>query len=66
MELRRILGVAKLRGATEYIVDMLDNLPENRKILVFAHHSHVIAALARHLGEYSPAVIGRQHHASGP
>ena len=57
MELRRILGVAKLRGATEYLVDMLDNLPENRKILVFAHHSHVIAALARHLGEYSPAVL---------
>ena len=57
MELRRMLGAAKLRGATEYIVDMLDNLPHNRKILVFAHHSHVIAALARHLGEYSPAVL---------
>lgn len=55
--LRRMLGAAKLRGATEYIIDMLDNLPEDRKVLVFAHHAHVIAALARHLGEYSPAVL---------
>jgi SWI/SNF-related matrix-associated actin-dependent regulator of chromatin subfamily A-like protein 1 len=57
MTIRRLLGAAKLRGATEYLVDMLDNLPENRKVLVFAHHAHVIAALARHLGEYSPAVL---------
>ena len=57
MELRRMLGIAKLRGATEYIVDMLDNLPSDRKVLVFAHHAHVIAALVRHLGEYSPAVL---------
>jgi SNF2 family DNA or RNA helicase len=57
MSLRRMLGAAKLRGATEYIVDMLDNLPANRKILVFAHHAHVIGALFRHLGEYSPAVL---------
>ena len=57
MSLRRMLGAAKLRGATEYIVDMLDNLPPDRKVLVFAHHAHVIAALARHLGEYSPAVL---------
>ena len=57
MSLRRILGAAKLRGATEYIIDMLDNLPPDRKVLVFAHHAHVIAALARHLGEYAPAVL---------
>jgi SWI/SNF-related matrix-associated actin-dependent regulator 1 of chromatin subfamily A len=57
MALRRMLGMAKLRGATEYIVDMLDSLPEDRKVLVFAHHAEVIAALSRHLGEYSPAVI---------
>jgi SNF2 family DNA or RNA helicase len=60
MGLRRMLGIAKLRGATEYIVDMLDNLPPNRKVLVFAHHAHVIASLARHLGEYSPAVLTGQ------
>jgi SWI/SNF-related matrix-associated actin-dependent regulator of chromatin subfamily A-like protein 1 len=57
MEMRRLLGLAKLRGATEYLVDMLDNLPDNRKVLVFAHHAHVISALARHLGEYSPALL---------
>jgi SNF2 family DNA or RNA helicase len=57
MTMRRLLGLAKLRGATEYLVDMLDNLPEDRKVLVFAHHAHVIAALSRHLGEYSPAVL---------
>ena len=57
MRLRRMLGLAKLRGATEYIIDMLENLPENRKVLVFAHHADVIASLARHLGEYSPAIL---------
>jgi len=57
MTMRRLLGLAKLRGATEYIVDMLDNLPEDRKVLVFAHHAHVIGALTRHLGEYLPAVL---------
>jgi SNF2 family DNA or RNA helicase len=36
---------------------MLDSLPDNRKVLVFAHHAHVLAALARHLGEFSPAVL---------
>ena len=57
MALRRMLGIAKLRGATEYLVDMLDALPYDRKVLVFAHHAHVISALVRHLGEYSPAMI---------
>jgi SNF2 family DNA or RNA helicase len=57
MALRRLLGAAKLRSATEYIIDMLDNLPEDRKLLVFAHHAHVIGALSRQLGEYSPAVL---------
>jgi SNF2 family DNA or RNA helicase len=55
--LRRMLGIAKLRGATDYLIDMLDNLPPDRKVLVFAHHAHVIGALTRHLGEYAPAVI---------
>jgi len=57
MSLRRLLGAAKLRGATDYIVDMLDNLPADRKVLVFAHHAHVIASLGRHLGEYAPAIL---------
>jgi SWI/SNF-related matrix-associated actin-dependent regulator 1 of chromatin subfamily A len=60
MRLRRLLGLAKLRGATEYIIDMLDNLPGDRKVLVFAHHADVISALARQLGEYSPAVLTGQ------
>ena len=57
MGLRRMLGLAKLRGATEYIIDMLDNLPADRKVLVFAHHADVISSLANHLAEYSPAVL---------
>ena len=57
MALRRMLGLAKLRGATEYIVDMLESLPDTRKVLVFAHHADVIATLNQQLGEYSPAVL---------
>src|SRR4029077_8308250 len=57
MKLRRLLGLAKLRGACDYIVDMLDTLPEDRKLLVFGVHTDVIAALKQHLGEYNPAVI---------
>jgi len=64
MTLRRLLGAAKLRGACDYIVDMLDNLPDDRKVLVFAHHAHVVAALARHLGEYFPAVLVGSHSAT--
>ena len=60
MKLRRMLGLAKLRGATEYLVDMLENLPPDRKVLVFAHHADVISGLKDHLGEYSPAVITGQ------
>ena len=60
MALRRMLGLAKLRGATEYIIDMLDSLPADRKVLVFAHHADVISALATHLAEYSPAVLTGQ------
>jgi SNF2 family DNA or RNA helicase len=36
---------------------MLDNLPADRKLLVFAVHTDVIRSLKEHLGEYSPAVI---------
>jgi SNF2 family DNA or RNA helicase len=57
MTLRRMLGLAKLRGATEYIDDMLNNLPPDRKVLVFAHHTDVVSALVNHLGEYLPAVL---------
>ena len=57
MALRRLLGIAKLRAATEYIDDMLHNLPDDRKVLVFAHHADVIKALHTHLAEYLPALI---------
>lgn len=57
MTMRRLLGIAKLRGATEYLVDMLDNLPRDRKVLVFAVHVDVVATLKSQLGEYDPAVI---------
>lgn len=57
MALRRLLGVAKLRGASEYLVDMLNNLPRDRKVLVFAVHADVISVLKNQLGEYDPAVI---------
>ena len=62
MALRRMLGLAKLRGATEYIVDMLDNLPADRKVLVFAHHAHVIAALAAPSGRVLPGRADRADH----
>ena len=57
MSVRRMLGMAKLRGALEYILDMLDNLPPERKVLVFAHHAEVIALLAQNLAAFSPAVL---------
>jgi SWI/SNF-related matrix-associated actin-dependent regulator 1 of chromatin subfamily A len=57
MSLRRMLGMAKLRGAFEYIVDMLENLPPDRKVLVFAHHAEVIASLSQNLAAFSPAVL---------
>jgi len=57
MSVRRMLGMAKLRGALEYILDMLDNLPPERKVLIFAHHAEVIALLAQNLAAFSPAVL---------
>lgn len=57
MRLRRQLGLAKLRGAGEFIVDMLDNLMGYRKVLVFAVHKDVVSHLKHHLAEYNPAVI---------
>lgn len=60
MALRRMLGLAKLKGSLDYIVDVLDCLPPNRKVLVFAVHADVIKAVVDHLGEYSPAVLTGQ------
>lgn len=57
MRLRRLLGLAKLKGAYEYLTDMLEMLPDDRKILVFAVHADVIGALERFFLPYNPAVI---------
>jgi SWI/SNF-related matrix-associated actin-dependent regulator 1 of chromatin subfamily A len=46
MRLRRLLGVAKVDASVEYIQDFLDNMPPERKVLVFAHHKDVISKLA--------------------
>lgn len=57
MRVRRMLGIAKLDSAVDYIDDFLTNLALDRKVLVFAHHKEVIAALHAGLAAYRPAVI---------
>lgn len=57
MTLRRMLGLAKLKGALEYLTDMLDNLTPDRKVLVFAVHADVIAAIENHLAHFGPVVL---------
>ena len=57
MKLRHQLGVAKVKAAVEYIEDFLTNLPQDRKVLVFAHHRDVIEHLKNSLINWSPAVI---------
>ena len=57
MRLRRLLGVAKCDASVEYIDDFLTNLPQDRKVLVFAHHREVIAALTAGLGNWSPVTV---------
>jgi len=55
MRKRHQLGVAKLQGSIEAIIDALEG--SNRKVLVFAHHADVIDGLVRGLGDYNPVVI---------
>jgi SWI/SNF-related matrix-associated actin-dependent regulator 1 of chromatin subfamily A len=55
MRKRHQLGVAKLNGSIEAIVDALEG--SNRKVLVFAHHADVIDGLVRGLGDYNPVKI---------
>jgi len=43
--LRRITGMAKALPASQWIADWLDSTPEDRKIVVFAHHQDVIETL---------------------
>jgi len=57
MRVRRMLGVLKANPSVEYINDFLENLPHDRKVLVFAHHKEVIQSLMGGLSDYSPAKI---------
>jgi SWI/SNF-related matrix-associated actin-dependent regulator 1 of chromatin subfamily A len=57
MRLRHMLGVCKADPAVEYIDDFLTNLPDGKKILVFAHHKDVIEKLDTGLKQWSPAKI---------
>jgi len=57
MKIRHQLGVAKVKASVEYIEDFLTNLPQDRKVLVFAHHRDVIEHLKVSLTNWSPAVI---------
>lgn len=43
--LRRITGMAKALPAAQWVNDWLDSTPEDRKIVVFAHHLDVIEVL---------------------
>lgn len=51
------LGQTKAPGAARYIAEHLNNAEASHKVLVFAHHTDVIASLARDLGGHNPAVI---------
>jgi SNF2 family DNA or RNA helicase len=57
MRLRHQLGVAKVKAAVEYIDDFMESLPKGKKVLVFAHHKDVIAALVNGLQNWSPVSI---------
>ncbi len=55
MEYRRMLGVAKIPFAVEYIQSILDET--NEAILVFGYHTEVIKGLSAGLSRHRPLVI---------
>lgn len=57
MRIRRILGVAKVQPAVEYIDNFMEGLPTSKKLLVFAHHKEVIHSLLTGLQDWSPVHI---------
>jgi SWI/SNF-related matrix-associated actin-dependent regulator 1 of chromatin subfamily A len=57
MRIRRHLGLLKATPSIEFINDFMENLPEGRKILVFAHHKEVIEKLVAGLANWSPVKI---------
>lgn len=56
---RRLLGLEKVDIAAEYIRSIIDETDES--IIVFAYHKEVIAALEKHLKEYTPIVCTGDH-----
>jgi SNF2 family DNA or RNA helicase len=57
MRLRRMLGILKTEPSIEYIDDFLRNLPQEKKVLVFAHHKDVIDRLVNGLVDHHPVKI---------
>lgn len=57
MHLRRMLGLAKVEAAVEYLDDFLANAAPDQKILVFAHHKEVIENLINGLLEHNPVAV---------
>jgi SWI/SNF-related matrix-associated actin-dependent regulator of chromatin subfamily A-like protein 1 len=53
---RRILGMAKVRGAADWIEYFLENNPE-RSLVVFAHHRDVLSGLAELLHKHQPLLV---------
>jgi SWI/SNF-related matrix-associated actin-dependent regulator 1 of chromatin subfamily A len=57
MRLRRMLGLAKVKASIEFIDEFMQNLPPDKKVLVFAHHKEVISFLVQGLQNWSPVGI---------
>jgi len=55
MTMRREVGEAKVQGAVEVVSDYLDGC--RRKVVVFAHHTSVIAGMMSGLLKYHPVLI---------
>lgn len=60
-KLRRLTGMAKAPAAAQWVNDWLDSTPEDRKIVVFAHHKDVIEALYDKLHTRAVRVGGHMH-----
>ncbi len=57
MRMRAALGWAKAAPVAEYLVEFLESLPEDRKIVVWTEHQRVLDLLAIHLAEFFPVYI---------
>lgn len=53
-DIRKLNADRKLDLCLSYIKDLLESVP---KVVVFAHHTHIIAALEDSLKAYSPVVV---------